>query len=115
MDTLKVELDDIYWTVLNLDEPEDEELSIRQTELAQKLFDCLLVVKRLLENNSPTPTPTSTPTREGIKLSKIDVPSFDGNILHWQTFWDQFCISIHHRTNLSEAEKLIYLHQALRW
>ena len=68
----------------------------------------------LVENNSPTPTPTSTPTCEGIKLPKIDVPSFDGNILHWQTFWDQFCISIHHRTNLSEAEKLVYLQQALK-
>ena len=100
LDTFKVELDDIYQSVLSSDEPEDE-LSIRQTELAQKLFDCLLVVKRLLENNSPTPTPTSTPTSEGIKLPKIDLPSFDGNILHRQTFWDQFCISIHHCTNLS--------------
>ena len=113
LDTFKVELDDIYWSVLNSDKLEDEELSIRQTKLAQKLFDCSLVVKSLLESNSPTPTPTSTPTHEGIKLPKIDVPSFDGNILHWQTFWDQFCISIHHRTNLSEAKKLVYLQQAL--
>ena len=57
---------------------------------------------------------TSTPTCEGIKLPKIDVPSFDGNILHWQTFWDQFCISLHHHTNLSEAEELVYLQQALK-
>ena len=112
LDTFKVELDDIYWSVLNSDELEDKELSIQQTELAQKLFDCSLVVKRLLENNSPIPT--STPTREGIKLPKIDVPSFDVNILHWQTFLDQFCISIHHHTNLSEAEKLVYLQQALK-
>ena len=114
LDTFKVELDDIYQSILNSDEPEDEELSIPQTELTQKLFDCLLVVKRLLKNNSPTPTPTSTPTYDGIKLPKIDVPSFDGNILHRQTFWDQFCISIHHRTNLSEAEKLVYLQQAFK-
>ena len=60
LDTFKVELDDIYRSVLNSDEPEDEELSIRQTELIQKLFDCSLVVKRLLDNNSPTPTSTST-------------------------------------------------------
>ena len=59
LDTFKVELDDIYWSVLNSDELEDEELSIQQTELAQKLFDCSLVVKRLLENNSPTPTSTT--------------------------------------------------------
>ena len=64
LDTFKVEVDDIYRSVLNSDKPEDEELSIRQTKLAQKLFDFSLVVKRLLEKNSPTPTPTSTPTCE---------------------------------------------------
>ena len=73
LDTFKVELNNIYRSVLNSDKPEDEELSIQQTELAQKLFDCSLIVKRLLENNSPTPT--STPTREVIKLPKIGVPS----------------------------------------
>ena len=52
------------------------------------------------------------PRREGIKLTKLDVPSFDGNILHWQTFWDQFCISVHNRTNLTKA--LVYLQQALK-
>ena len=54
------------------------------------------------------------PSREGIKLPKLDVRSFDGNILHWQTFWDQFCISVHNRTNLTKAEKLVYLQQALK-
>ena len=52
------------------------------------------------------------PRREGIKLTKLDVPSFDGNILHWQTFWDQFCISVYNRTNLTKA--LVYLQQALK-
>ena len=37
LNTFKVELDDIYQSVFNSDEPEDE-LSIRQTELAQKLL-----------------------------------------------------------------------------
>ena len=64
LDTFKVKLDDIYRSVLNSDESEDEELSIQQTKLTHKLFDCSLVVKRLLENNSPTPTSTLTPTCE---------------------------------------------------
>ena len=45
---------DICKSVLISDEPEDEDLSTRQTELSQKLFDCILIVKRLLENGSPT-------------------------------------------------------------
>ena len=33
-----------------------------------------------------------------VKLSKIDVPTFDGSILHWTTFWEQFEISINCKT-----------------
>ena len=58
--------------------------------------------------------PSTSSSREGVKLPKLDVPSFDGNILNWKSFWDQFCISVHDRTNLSHAEKLVYLQQSLR-
>lgn len=51
---------------------------------------------------------------KGVKLPKLDVPIFDGNILHWRSFWDQFCISVHDRAHLSDAEKLVYLQQSLK-
>ena len=50
---------------------------------------------------------------KGVKLPKLDMPKFDGEILNWTSFWKQFCISIHERTNLSNAEKLVYLQQFL--
>ena len=34
---------------------------------------------------------------------------FDGNILNWTTFWEQFDISMHSRFDLATAEKLAYL------
>ena len=49
-----------------------------------------------------------------MKLPKLDVPTFDGNILHWRSFWEQFCISVHDRPNLSDPEKLVYLQQSLK-
>ena len=42
------------------------------------------------------------------------MPTFDGNILNWKCFLEQFCISVHDRPNLSEAEKLVYLCHALK-
>ena len=51
---------------------------------------------------------------QGVKLPKLDVPTFDGNILNWTTFWEKFCISVHERFNLSDAEKLIYLRYSLK-
>ena len=56
---------------------------------------------------------TATGSKE-VKLPKLDVPTFDGNILHWKHFWEQFCVSVHERTNLTNAEKLVYLQHALK-
>ena len=39
---------------------------------------------------------------------------FDSDILHWQTFWEQFSIAIHDRANMSDTEKLVYLHHSLK-
>ena len=44
----------------------------------------------------------------------MDVPSFDGDILNWRSFWEQFAISVHDRTDLADAEKLVYLQQAIK-
>ena len=107
----KHELDDI---MLSVDEVEDDELSRKQAEIDKELFECSLTVKRLLEWHVHSTVPSTSSSREGVKLPKLDVPSFDGNILNWKSFWDQFCISVHDRTNLSDAGKLVYLQQSLR-
>ena len=46
-----------------------------------------------------------------MRLPKRDVPSFDGHILNWQSFWEQFCVA---RTNISDIEKLVYLRNSLK-
>lgn len=54
------------------------------------------------------------PSCRGVKLPKLDVPVFDGNILNWTSFWEQFCVSVHSRPNLTNSEKLLYLQHALK-
>ena len=41
-------------------------------------------------------------------------PMFDGNLLHWPKFWEQFEVSVHDKDSLSDAEKLVYLQHALK-
>ena len=50
----------------------------------------------------------------GVELPKLEAPTFNGNILHWRSFCEQFSNSVHGRSNLSAAEKLVYLQQALK-
>ena len=44
----------------------------------------------------------------------MNVPTFDGNILNWNTFWQQFDVAIHSKAQLKDAKKLAYLRDALK-
>ena len=50
----------------------------------------------------------------GLNLPKLDTPTFDGNIINWKQFWDQFVVAVHNKTNLSNAEKSVYLQHAIK-
>ena len=111
----KKELGGIHDTLLSQDLDESDELYAIQARFEKELFDCLLKIKKLLLSSSRPPGSTPTPADgKGVKLPKIDVPKFDGNIVNWRTFWEQFCISIHSRSNLSDSEKLVYLRHSLK-
>lgn len=59
------------------------------------------------------PEKNSVAEGKGVSLPKIDVLKFDGSILNWQTFWEQFLVSVDNQSTLSEAEKLAYLRSSL--
>jgi len=95
---------------------EDQDELLRDEEtLGRRISDCFLRIKKLLYSTAEHRTPV-TPTAEGkgMKLPKLDVPTFSGDLLNWRTFWEQFCVSIHNRTGLSDSEKLVYLQNALK-
>ncbi len=50
----------------------------------------------------------------GVKLPKLEAPSFDGKFTNLVSFWEQFNVAIHSRTTLSDVEKLAYLRNALK-
>ena len=66
---------------------------------------------------SPNPTPSlSLPTQETIprvKLPKLDLRKFDGEVSTWPTFWDAFESSIHKNPTLAPIDKFNYLNSLL--
>ena len=107
----KKELADVQ-NSLSLDLEEADELSVSQSNLEGEIFDCLLHVKICI--GRPTELSSSLCDDKGVKLPKLNLPMFDGNILHWRTFWEQFCVSIHGRSYLADSDKLVYLQQSLK-
>ena len=50
----------------------------------------------------------------GVKLQKIDIPMFDGNIQNWRSFLEQYNLTIHSRAELSDTDKLADLSQSFK-
>ena len=64
----------------------------------------------LSENPSSTPPPVSTThSFQSNRLPKLVLPSFNGNPLEWQTFWDAFRSAVHDNDTISDVQKFNYL------
>ena len=86
--------------------------------LEDQLFDCSHKAKQLIRayssSSSSKPTSATPVSTSTVSLPRLKVPMFDGELLHWTQFWEQFAVSVHDHTDLSEAEKLVYLQQAIK-
>ena len=108
----KRELSTIQEDLISLDLENDHELVTQHVDLERLQFECSHKVKKLMSTISKTNAPVAD--GKGVRLPKLDVPTFDGDVLHWSQFWEQFKISVHDRPHLSDSEKLVYLQQAVK-
>ena len=49
-----------------------------------------------------------------VKLPKLDLRKFDGDISKWPSFWDAFESSVHNNTKLAYVDKFSYRNSLLR-
>jgi hypothetical protein len=63
----------------------------------------------------PTSAPVDTPSilSDRVKLPKIDLPHFWGNLTKWTAFWDSFNSAVHLNDRLSDIDKFNYLRSLL--
>lgn len=55
----------------------------------------------------------ATPSTDRVKLPKISLLHFRGNMMKWTPFWDSFESAVHRSTHLSEIDKFNYLRSLL--
>jgi hypothetical protein len=112
---LKKELLGVSHDILSLQEDEvDGDLTDKESALNKSLFQVCVNVKRLLQDSMVASPSRPAEDKGGVKLAKLDVPAFDGNLANWKPFWEQFVITVHDRKGLTNAEKLAYLKHALK-
>ena len=96
-----------------LDLDAKDALLTQQTRLESCIFNNSLSLKRVLSEIFKLESSRPSSARS-IKLPKIDIPSFNGDVIGWRTFWEQFNVSVHSQSDVSKPEKLVYLRQSLK-
>ena len=54
------------------------------------------------------------PTKNPYKISHLVVPTFNGKIEQWISFWEEFQHAVHSKTDMDDCTKLVYLKQAIQ-
>ena len=84
-------IDRVLTKIYNLETNNSEHFSVRQT------------------TSNHTRSPSNSTETVKVKLRKLELKPFDGNILNWQPFWDSFQSSIDSNSNISSVDKFAYL------
>ena len=86
------ELGSIQQAVFTTEVDSSDDLFSTISKLDKGTFDAMLKLKKLLypskEIKSAGIQSDPIPTIHGVKLPKLDVPTFDGDILKWTPYWN---------------------------
>ncbi len=112
---LKKELSELRNEILAITADTSDPLMSNTQKQEDNIFGMAVKVKKLLFSiSSSKEHSASIPETHSVKLPKIDIPTFDGEMLHWQTFWEQFGIAVDEQPHISDTEKLVYLRHSLK-
>ena len=66
--------------------------------------------------STPTSIMSRTPVAKSrtVQLPKLQLPTFDGNIMNWAHFWAQFRTAVDSNLDLTQEHKLAYLWDAIK-
>ncbi|GBN57909.1 hypothetical protein AVEN_272855-1 [Araneus ventricosus] len=103
------DLSKIFHNILSNCEDEETDKFIEEQLSIQEDIDeiWLSINSQLIKPNSDTMSQHSN--GEKLKLPKLSLPSFNGNIQDWLSFSDHFKASVHNNENLTGSMKLQYL------
>ena len=67
-----------------------------------------------VKNSGSGESQSSERNHSGMKLPKLELPSFYGDVLKFSSYWDQFSCAVHENKELSSVQKFTYLRSTLK-
>ncbi|XP_064463610.1 uncharacterized protein LOC135374602 [Ornithodoros turicata] len=88
------------------------------TEYIAKLTRTYEQLQVATTSDSPPAVPTTigsltAPSGSGVKLQRLQLMKFRGDLAEWQPFWEQYKANIHENRKLSKRDKFHYLRSLL--
>ena len=88
-------------------------METRGTSLPRNISS--LEIQAEASDSGPLPTPRVTHAANStVCLPRLDLPTFSGNALDWQPFWDSFDAAVNSNPTTTGVHKLNYLRSQLR-
>ncbi|XP_037296552.1 uncharacterized protein LOC115448841 [Manduca sexta] len=95
-------------------EPDTEKITqytLGQIHAEDLIAEISVTIKQNIQD-SPTVLASNKNVKTCNKLPKMELARFDGNVLKWYQFWDQFSSNVDSR-DISDVDKLLYLQSVL--
>jgi hypothetical protein len=118
MQEKREELKRLDQEIINMNEKEDDDLE-EEFEGSQKYQSALIeeiqkidnILEKMEEKGRSIDQVFRDPAqkKQEVKLPKITLPIFNGDIEEWTSFWQIFYNSVHQREELTDIEKMTYL------
>ena len=100
---------DVYSIEREIDEMET--VSAKILECKQRI---LVAIKSIAATTAPTAmAPIVTTMYDKLKLPKLTLPWFKGDLANWTTFWDLFKSIVHENNGIQKVHKFSYLNSLL--
>ncbi|XP_068238444.1 uncharacterized protein [Palaemon carinicauda] len=106
---------DLNEKILTLTTEEDrmkevEEQAEYEVVIGEHWYRLINAITAISGNGSPGNPPT-TP-KSNVRLPKLDLPHFTGDVLEWKSFWELYNVSVHQRGDLELIQKFSYLQKS---
>ena len=106
--------------ILKILKTEDMENELEQILIREEHFQILIarierclskpkihVDRNSLSSSNSSPLPVNESVK--VKLPKLEISKFNGDVIDRQGYWDQFCSAIHENNSISDIDKFSYL------
>lgn len=120
MDNIYTSFENLHTSIINIvSVQENADLDVQNEIVAafeNDFYHIQAIYTKLFENdvaNKMTINSNQSESHSNVKLPKIEIPRFGGDVKGWQTFIDMFNSIVHNNSTLSNIEKFNYLINSL--